>query len=145
LLAGGRWLVAFGPHLQKCASKAISPHPLPFRLCPLPFIDDWIMILPDELKKSFSQQILAYEEEQKMNYINSVEEFFMEKWMEKGMLQEGRNMVQEALSIRFSHIPGDISEKLLQIEDRSLLRDLLKKAIMADTIAVFEKELIADS
>ncbi len=144
-MAGSWWLTGFGPHLQKCVSTAIRHAPLPFRLCPLTFIDDWIMILPDELKKSFSQQILAYEEEQKMNYINSVEEFFMEKGVEKGMLQEGRNMVQEALSIRFSQIPGGISEKLSQIEDCTLLRQLLKKAIMADTIAGFEKELMAHS
>jgi hypothetical protein len=49
---------------------------------------DWIMTLPDELEKSFSQQISEYEEDRKMRFISSVEELGIEKGMEKGMLAE---------------------------------------------------------
>ena len=45
---------------------------------------DWIMILPDELKRKFSQQVTAHEEEQKMKFISSVEELGIEKGEKRG-------------------------------------------------------------
>jgi hypothetical protein len=34
---------------------------------------DWLMMLPDELTKKFTQDLIAYEEEKKMPYITSAE------------------------------------------------------------------------
>ena len=76
---------------------------------------DWIMTLPDELQKSFSQRIIAYEEERKMKFINCVEEHYMEK----GMLAEAMEMVAEVISARFSQIPEKIVKTLSTIEDRN--------------------------
>ncbi len=84
---------------------------------------DWVMTLPDELKRSFSQRLLSYEEDKKMRFVSSVEEYCMEK----GMLLEAREMVAEALLAKFSGIPEHIMKGISTIEDRNLLKQLLKK------------------
>ncbi len=101
---------------------------------------DWIMTLPDELKKSFSQRVIAYEEERKMKFINCVEEHYMEKGMEKGMLAEAREMVAEVISARFSHIPENIAKAISTIEDRNILKELLKKAVLTRSLEQFESD-----
>lgn len=63
---------------------------------------DWVMTLPDELKKRLSQRIIKYEEERKMKFISSVEEL----GIEKGMLAEAREMVVDVLTVRFARIPA---------------------------------------
>jgi hypothetical protein len=97
---------------------------------------DWIMTLPDELKKSFSQQISEYEEDRKMRFISSVEEL----GMEKGMLADAREMVAEVLSTRFSQIPEKIAKSIAAIEDRKVLKELHKKAILTRSLEQFESE-----
>jgi hypothetical protein len=105
---------------------------------------DWIMTLPEELKKSFSQRIMDYEEDRKMRYISSVEEYCMEKGMEqgmeKGMLAEAREMVAEVLSTRFSPIPEKIVKAISTIEDRKVLKELVKKAVLTRSLEQFESE-----
>ena len=101
---------------------------------------DWIMTLPDELKKDFCERIIAYEEERKMRFISSVEELGMEKGMEKGMLADAREMVAEVLSTRFSQIPEKIVKAIATIEDRTILKELLKKAVLTRSLEQFESE-----
>ncbi len=62
---------------------------------------DWLMILPDNLTKEFTENLIGYEEEKKMPYITSAERIGIEKGIEKGMLSEAREMVIEALDLRF--------------------------------------------
>ncbi|SLM29938.1 conserved hypothetical protein [Desulfamplus magnetovallimortis] len=97
---------------------------------------DWIMILPDELKKSFSEKLLSYEEGRKMRYVSSVEEYCMEK----GMLKDAREMVAEVLSTKFSAVPDHIMQRISAIEDRHYLKQLLKKAVLSPSIEQFELE-----
>jgi hypothetical protein len=97
---------------------------------------DWIMTLPEELKKSFSQRIIAYEEERKMKFINCVEEHYMEK----GMLTDAREMVAEVISARFSQIPEKILKAISTIEDRNILRELHKKAVLTLSLEQFESD-----
>jgi len=101
---------------------------------------DWIMTLPEELKRSFSKRVIAYEEERKMKFISSVEELGIEKGMEKGMLTEAREMVAEVLAARFSAVPEHIVKRLSCIEDRNFLKQLLKKAVLTRSIEQFELE-----
>ncbi|MGB5218835.1 MAG: hypothetical protein WBN66_11120 [Smithella sp.] len=60
--------------------------------------------------------------------------------MEMGMLFGAREMVTEALSVRFSRIPGKIINAIDAIENRNILRGLLRKAILAQTMEEFETE-----
>jgi len=40
---------------------------------------DWLMMLPDDLTNQFTQNLIAYEEEQKMPYVTSAERIGIEK------------------------------------------------------------------
>ncbi len=40
---------------------------------------DWMIILPEELKRQFQTEVYNYEEEKKMPYITSIEEIGIEK------------------------------------------------------------------
>jgi hypothetical protein len=64
------------------------------------------MMLPDDLTKKFTQDLIAYEEEKKMPYITSAERIGIEKGiaegMDKGQLFNAREMLLEALDEKFS-------------------------------------------
>ncbi|MFO7883824.1 MAG: hypothetical protein R6U68_03295 [Desulfobacteraceae bacterium] len=51
------------------------------------------MMLPEDLTKRFTEDLIRYEEDKKMPHIMSAERI----GMEKGMLTEAREMVLEAL------------------------------------------------
>jgi predicted transposase/invertase (TIGR01784 family) len=54
---------------------------------------DWIMVLPAELEDTYHQEIMEFEEEEKMRYVTTAERIGMEKGIEKGRIEgkmEGR-------------------------------------------------------
>lgn len=64
----------------------------------------------------------------------------IEKGIEKGMLSDAREMVLEALDIRFSsNVPGDVHKKINALNNRILLKELLGSAIQSKDIDGFRK------
>jgi hypothetical protein len=107
---------------------------------------DWLMMLPDDLTKKFTQDLIAYEEEKKMPYITSAERIGIEKGMDKGrdlgQLNEAREMVLEALDIKFSNnVPADIRKLIKDLNNRIMLRKLHKSTIQSKDIEEFRKTL----
>jgi hypothetical protein len=49
-------------------------------------------------------------------------------------------MVAEVLSTRFSQIPEKIAKAISTIEDRNILKELLKKAVLTRSLEQFESE-----
>ena len=45
---------------------------------------DWLLVLPEELENDFYQEILKYEEDHKMKFMNIAERIGMEKGREEG-------------------------------------------------------------
>ncbi len=89
---------------------------------------DWLMMLPDDLTKKFTQDLIAYEEEKKMPYITSAERIGIEKGrgegVDIGQLNEAREMVLEALDIKFSNnVPSDIRKLIKDLNNRIMLRN----------------------
>ncbi|EFK09705.1 conserved hypothetical protein [delta proteobacterium NaphS2] len=64
-----------------------------------------------------------------------------EKWIEEGIQQGIREMLYEAISSKFGAVPGDISEEIKKIENRETLRDLLRQAILSETLDTFREAL----
>ena len=60
---------------------------------------DWLLILPEELKRSFWQELRVYEEEQRMPYITSVEEIGYERGSEEMREAIARNLLLQRLPI----------------------------------------------
>ncbi len=94
------------------------------------------MTLPKELDNKFAQQLTEYKEEEKMKYVSSVERL----GMKKGTLKTAREMVTEALAVRFSAIPEHILASISQVENPDSLKCLLKQAILTPSIEQFEAE-----
>ncbi len=97
---------------------------------------DWIMILPKELDERFAEQLTEYQEEVKMKYVSSVERL----GMKKGKLENAREMVTEALAVRFSAIPEHILASIAQVENPDALKQLHRQAILAPSMEQFESE-----
>ncbi|MFO5527304.1 MAG: hypothetical protein ACLBM1_05630 [Cuspidothrix sp.] len=110
---------------------------------------DWIMVLPEELAISFKTEIKSYEEARKMRYVTSIERLAKQEGIEEG-LQEGRQLgviqssqdsVIEVLETRFGEVPITIIDAVNNINDSSVLKTLLKRAISIPSLAEFEQLL----
>ncbi len=69
---------------------------------------DWIMVLPDDLEKRFYQEILEFEEERKMRFVDIAERTGMEKGMGKG----ASSVIVKLLNRRFGGIPPSLETGL---------------------------------
>ncbi|MCF8076180.1 MAG: hypothetical protein K9K63_03905 [Desulfotignum sp.] len=99
---------------------------------------DWLMMLPHDLTKQFTKNLIAYEEEKKMPYVTSAERI----GMDKGQLNEAREMVLEALDTKFSsNVPADIHKLIKDLNNRVMLRKLLRSTIQSKDIDDFRKTL----
>ncbi|MEE4253921.1 MAG: hypothetical protein V2I50_07750 [Desulfuromusa sp.] len=85
-----------------------------------------------------------------MPYIMSAERIGKEKGMQQGMMQglqqgmltDAREMVLEALDARFSRdVPEDVYEKVQALNNRILLKKLLRSAAQSKDIDSFKKVL----
>jgi hypothetical protein len=100
---------------------------------------DWIMDLPGSHERLFWDELSRYEEVRKMMYVTSVERI----GIEKGMLENAREMVQEAISSRFGTVPEDIAGEIERFEDRERLRVLLRQAVVCRDMEAFRNALAA--
>jgi len=100
--------------------------------------------------EQFTQNLIAYEEEQKMPYVTSAERIGIEKGklegrsegLDIGQLNEAREMVLEALDTKFSsNVPADIHKLIKDLNNRIILRKLLRSTIQSKDIEDFRKTL----
>ena len=86
---------------------------------------DWLLILPDEVKVSFWQELRTYEEERQMPYITSVEQIGYDRGIEeelKRSLERERSLVLRLLSRKLGSINDHTLTKInnlsiAQLED----------------------------
>lgn len=64
-----------------------------------------------------------------------------EKWIEQGMVEDAREMVQEAISSRFGTVPPDIAREIVRFDNRDSLRMLLRQAVVCSDLKIFRKAL----
>jgi hypothetical protein len=107
---------------------------------------DWLMMLPDDLTNQFTQNLIAYEEENKMPYVTSAERIGIEKGltegMDKGKLLYAREMLLEALDEKFSNeTPADIKQQIQALNNKIMLKKLHRSAIRSKDIEDFRKNL----
>jgi len=111
---------------------------------------DWLMMLPDDLTEQFTENLIAYEEEKKMPYITSAERIGIEKGRlegrgegrDEGMLFNAREMLLEALDEKFSNdTPADLKQQIQALNNRIMLKRLLRSTIQSKDISDFRKTL----
>ena len=69
---------------------------------------DWVMILPQGLKRTFWDELKTYEEDRKMPYITSVEEIGYDRGLEQGE----RSLVLRQLGHKFGELPNSTSDRI---------------------------------
>ena len=78
------------------------------RIIDLFFVIDWMMKLPEALKKQLWQNLSNLEQEKKMTYVSSVERIGIEKGLQQGMqqgMQQGEALaLQKLLTKRFGAV-----------------------------------------
>lgn len=94
---------------------------------------DRMMTLPQELKRSFNQRVARYEEERTMPLLSNMEL--------EGMEKNARESVITVLRLRLGEIPTEVTDSLNNIEDLSLLKQLLEKAVTANSFVEFQQFL----
>ncbi|YAF96669.1 MAG: hypothetical protein AB3A66_03035 [Nodularia sp. CChRGM 3473] len=76
-----------------------------------------------------------------MRYVTSIERLAKQEGIEQGILQMGRDNVIDLLETRFGEVPSGILEVINGIEDASLLKTLLNRAIAIPSITEFQQVL----
>jgi hypothetical protein len=99
------------------------------------------MVLPEELARSFKQELRSYEEVQRMRYVTSIERLAKEEGIEEGMLLTNRENVIKILQTRFGVVPEPVVEVINGIENMSMLETLFTSAITIGSIEEFQQVL----
>ncbi|MBM3238483.1 transposase [Candidatus Poribacteria bacterium] len=110
---------------------------------------DLVMLLPADLEAQFEKEIEQYEEVRKMEWLSNYERRAMQRGMQRGMqqgiqqgaVQTAREAALEVLSLRFQAVPRSLSERIHQLEDLSVLKELHRKAITVSSLHEFEEDL----
>jgi len=117
---------------------------------------DWVLTLPEPLEQNFTQFTHNYEEEKNMKYLTSVERFALQKGLEQGIkegqeqgvkqgvkqgnLQQAQEAVITVLRVRFPRLPKKLVSQIKQIEQPTLLSELLKLAVV-ESLDSFKQHL----
>jgi flagellar biosynthesis/type III secretory pathway protein FliH len=106
---------------------------------------DYVLALPDDLKRQYEGEMTKYEETQKVAYLSGFErkglEQGLKQGLEQGQLSSTRAAILEVLKTRFEKVPDKVSTRLNKIADAERLRELLRKAVLAPTVKEFQREI----
>ncbi|MBF0416465.1 MAG: DUF4351 domain-containing protein, partial [Magnetococcales bacterium] len=81
---------------------------------------DWVLHLPEELDDRLNEEIVVFEESQKMPYISSMERFLEKRGVKKGRREGKAEMLTSLLQCRFGMIPDWAGEKVTKADLPSL-------------------------
>ena len=87
---------------------------------------DWMMKLPEELEQKLWHEIETIEENEKMQYVTSVERMAIARGFAEGVVQgvvQGEaKMLRKLLEHRFGDLPAWVSDKLASADEQDLER-----------------------
>jgi hypothetical protein len=108
-------------------------------------IIDNMMTLSSELQSSLESKIKQFEEEKTMPLMSNMELRGMERGKEIGkeigVLENSRDDIKTVLTVRFGQISSEIEEMIDKITNLALLKELLKLAATANSLAEFKQSL----
>ena len=99
---------------------------------------DWMMRLPEQLKRSLWHNIEVLEEQEKMRYVTSVEQIGIEKGLLQGRLEGEQSGEAKALRRLLQKRFGPLSEDVLARLQTASIDELelwLDRALDADSLA----------
>jgi hypothetical protein len=114
---------------------------------------DWLLMLPEELNQQIWHDFTQLKEVKKMPYISGFEKLLMERGLQKGIqqgiqqgLQQGLQQAKqedilEILALKNDFVPEEIQQKVRQINDTTSLQNLLRIAVLKQSLKEFQQEL----
>ena len=114
---------------------------------------DWLLMLPEELNQQIWHDFTQLKEVKKMPYISGFEKLLMERGLQKGIqqgiqqgLQQGLQQAKqedilEILALKNDFVPEEIQQKVRQITDTTSLQNLLRIAVLKQSLKEFQQEL----
>lgn len=103
---------------------------------------DWVLALPEPFELQFDRALKELEEARNMKYVTTIErraiEQGLEQGLEQGRLQTLREMLVEALTLRFEQIPEELVATLAKLSDLQQLKQYHRQAITAGSLEEFE-------
>jgi len=104
----------------------------------------WMMRLPENLEREFQLRLDSFLEEKEMPYVMMpCEQDAMERGLERGILQKSREAVIDILSMRFDLVPDQMADRINELSDTLVLRDLLRRAVTIASLSDFSEEIQA--
>ncbi len=99
---------------------------------------DFILRLSENLAIQFRTELEFIEEKQNMPYVTSVERLAKEEWIEKGIekgIEQGsRDLLLQAIQVRFGQVPDSLRESILACKDTEQLTALHRQALTAKSL-----------
>jgi len=102
---------------------------------------DGVLVLTDVEKEKIIYNELRDEEVEKVAYITNFERLAIEE----GMMRNARELLLDALEEKFNMVPGEIQGRIQKIQEREILRKLLRQAIRASNLEEFTEFAFARS
>ena len=100
-------------------------------------IIDRMMTLPNPLQQNLDFKIQKFEEERTMPLLSNMEL----RGLEIGALRKAQDDIKTVLQIRLGQVPLDIEEALNNISDLSILEEMLKSAVIVNSLDEFKQSL----
>ena len=100
-------------------------------------IIDRMMTLPNPLQQNLDFKIQKFEEERTMPLLSNMEL----RGVEIGALRKAQDDIKTVLQIRLGQVPSDIEEALNNISDLSILEEMLKSAVIVNSLDEFKQSL----
>lgn len=97
------------------------------------FVEAYMRLNAQE-QKEFDAIITA---EPKFKEVKEMVTVYEQRGIEKGLIQEGREMIVEALDERFGTVPRNLSVRINRIGDRQQLKALLRQAVRCSSLHAF--------
>lgn len=107
------------------------------------FIDK-MMTLPPPLQKGFQTKLDDYEKELNMPFLSTIEELAIERGQEKGAKETCRENICDLLENRFGSLPEKLMETLKEINDLTVLKQLILKTISVNSLDEFQTLIDAE-
>ena len=100
-------------------------------------IIDRMMTLPNPLQQNLDFKIQKFEEERTMPLLSNMEL----RGVEIGALRKAQDDIKTVLQIRLGQVPSDIEEALNNMSDLSILEEMLKSAVIVNSLDEFKQSL----
>ena len=108
-----------------------------------PSFMDWMLNLPAELATQFDDFVEQQEAKKKVQYITQIERRARREGHLDGVRDNAKEMLIEALEVRFEDIPANIIEQINTIQDSERLKHLHREAMRCPDLDNFKKRLLS--